>query len=51
MDEEETDFVSVHLLQAGTSGRTADREKVQVGIGEELETIGPDCRRHKVEAV
>lgn len=35
MDGEVTDSVSVHLVQAGTSGQTADREMSKWALGKD----------------
>lgn len=53
VDGEVIDSVSVHLAQAGTSGRTADREMSKWASGKVLKTIDgkPDVRKRKMEAV
>lgn len=46
------DSVSVHLVQAGTSGRTADREMFKWTLGICFKNDGkPGVRKHKTEAV
>lgn len=53
VDREVIDSVSVNLVQAGTSGRTADREMFKWPSGMVLKTIDgkPGDRKHKMEAV
>lgn len=47
------DSASVHLVQADTSGRTADREMSKWASGKVLKTIDgkPGVRKQKMEAV
>lgn len=53
VDGEVIDSVSVHLVQPGTSGRTADREMCKWTSGKGLKTIDgkPGVRKRKMEAV
>lgn len=51
VDREVIESVSVNLVQAGTSGRTADRGLSQRALGMVLQTIdgNPGIRKHKME--